>query len=261
MKTVRKALSLLDLFSKSNPEFGLTALAQKAGLDKATTLRMLQAMKMHGFIEQDAKSRQYRLGAGLLRLARLREATVPVVDIIQPVLRRLAEKTGETAHAALLAGEALAAVAVANSSRSSRVNVEPGLQLPLHATASGIAFLAFAPPKVLDEALGRKFQRFTDMTATDPAEVRKLVEAAHINGVGTVDRGFEPDVVDIAAPLFDGLGHAQGALTVVTPISRMSLNVRHEHSALLIQAALDCARRMGTNPPVHFWSLNSEAFG
>ncbi|NNF76821.1 MAG: helix-turn-helix domain-containing protein, partial [Rhizobiales bacterium] len=124
MKTVRKALSLLDLFSESNPEFGLTALAQKAGLDKATTLRMLRAMKMHGFIEQDAKSRKYRLGASLLRLARLREATVPVIGIIQPVLQQLADKTGETAHAALLAGETLAAVAVAHSSRSSRVNVE-----------------------------------------------------------------------------------------------------------------------------------------
>ncbi|NNF80805.1 MAG: hypothetical protein HKN05_22510, partial [Rhizobiales bacterium] len=106
-----------------------------------------------------------------------------------------------------------------------------------------------------------KFQRFTDMTATDPAEIRKLVETAHINGVGTIDRGFEPDVVDIAAPLFDGSGNAQGALTVVTPISRMSLNVRQEHSVLLIQATLNCAQRMGSSPPAHFLNLTTEVPG
>ena len=258
MKTVRKALSLLDLFSESDPEFGLTALSQKAGLDKATTLRMLRAMQMHGLIEQDTKSRRYRLGASLLRLARLREVTVPVIGALQPILKQLADKTGETAHAAILAGETLTAVSVAHSSRSARVSVDPGLRLPLHATASGIALLAFAPPKLQSEALGRNLERFTDLTATDPDDVRKLAETAHRNGVAIVDRGFEPDVVDIAAPVFDGSGHAQGALAVVTPISRMSLNVRHEHSTLLIQAAVECARLMGTSVPAHYVNLSSE---
>jgi len=255
MKTVTKALALLDLFSVAEPEFGLTALARKAGLDKATTLRLLRAMKGQGFIEQDANSRRYRLGASLLRLAHLREAIAPVTGHVQPVLQKLANATGETVHAALAAGNSLATIAIAHSKQTSSVTIAPGLKLPLHATASGIAYLAFAPPGTLDQVLRARLERFTDMTASDPDEVRKLVETAYTGGVGSVDRGFEDDIVDLAVPLFDGVGHAQGAVAVVTPISRMSLNVRHEQSALLLQASLECAKRSGAKPAEHFLKL------
>ncbi len=258
MKTVTKALSLLDLFSEAEPEFGLTALARKAGFDKATTLRLLRAMQGQGFVEQDAKSRRYRLGASLLRLAHLREATAPAIGHVRPILQKLANATGETVHAALAAGNSLATIAIAHSKRPSGITATPGLKLPLHATASGIAFLAFAPKGTLDRVLRAPLLRFTDMTVTDPDDVRKLVDTAHTGGVGSVDRGFEDHIVDLAAPLFDRLGHAQGAIAVVTPISRMSLNVRHEQSALLIQAALDCAERLNAKPPEHFVNLAGE---
>lgn len=255
MKTVTKALALLDLFSETEPEFGLTALARKAEVDKATTLRLLRALKGHGFIEQDDSTRRYRLGASLLRLARLREATVPMIDSIQPVLQKLTRDSGETSYAALAAGNSLAVVAVAHSSRAARVNIAPGLKLPFHATASGIAFLAFTPPGTFKNTLQPPLKRFTDMTTTDLDDVRKLVETARKGGVGSVDRGFEADVVDLAVPVFDGSGQAQGAIALVTPISRMGLNVRHEQSEKLLRAALDCAQRMGAMPPKHFSDL------
>ena len=259
MKTVTKALALLDLFSEAEPEFGLTALARKAGLDKATTLRLLRAMKGQGFIEQDAHSRRYRLGASLLRLAHLRETIAPIKAPVQPILQKLANATGETVHAALAAGNSLATVATARSKQSSGSTTAPGLKLPLHATASGIAYLAFAPPGTLDHILRARLERYTDMTTTDPDDVRRLVETAQSGGVGSVDRGFDENIVDLAAPLFDGLGHAQGAVAVITPISRMSLNVRREQSALLIQAALDCADVLKAKPPEQFLNLAAKA--
>ena len=83
MKTVDKAFSVLDQFSLTRTEIGLSELSRMAGLDKAATRRLLVAMSKHGFIEQSAETRKYRLGHGFLRLARIREATVPVTQAAQ----------------------------------------------------------------------------------------------------------------------------------------------------------------------------------
>ena len=78
MQTIEKGLSLLQLFSEQRPEMGLTEMARYSGFDKATTRRFLLALKKHGFVEQNAVTRAYRLGPGILRLARVREAVSPI---------------------------------------------------------------------------------------------------------------------------------------------------------------------------------------
>ena len=98
MGTVGKAISLLELFTVAEPELGLTDLARRSGFDKATTRRLLVALTSRGFIEQDAATRHYRLGAGLSRLARIREARFPFLQTAVPLVRDLASATAETVH-------------------------------------------------------------------------------------------------------------------------------------------------------------------
>ncbi len=241
MRTVEKALTLLEHFDETRPEIGLSALARLAGMDKATVLRMLNAMAASGLVEQDPASRNWRLGAGLLRLARLREAVFPVGEVIQPILQRLAEETGETAHASLRAGRDLGTIGVVESARSNRVYIEPGLILPLHATASGIAYSAFARPETRAEVLARRLDAHTAATPTDPAQLSARIEAAAARGFAVADQTFESEVCGIALPLFGPDGYASGALAVATPSSRMT----PEHARAIV-AALNPAARAAT---------------
>lgn len=147
LQTVDKALNLLNHFSAETPEFGLSELARTAGMDKATTLRILNSFAAHGFVEQDIATKKFRLGPAVLRIARIRKSTAPLTTVIQPILNRLAAETGETAHASLPDGNELATMAIAVPSRSTRVFVDPAQRLPFHATASGIIFLACVEPE------------------------------------------------------------------------------------------------------------------
>ena len=135
------------------PELGLTEIARLSQLDKATTLRLLASLRKHGIVEQNSETKKYRLGSSLLRLARIREASFPLVSVVQPVLDRLTAETGETAHAALAAGPSMISIGNAQPARTTRVYVDPTQELPYHATGSGLAFLAFSPPEVVSEIL------------------------------------------------------------------------------------------------------------
>jgi len=239
MRTVEKALRLLDFFDGQHKEFGLSDLARLARIDKATVLRMLSDMAATGLVEQDPMSRKWRLGAGILRLARLREAAFPVTRLLTPILEELAIQTGETAHASLLSGRDLGTVGVVESNRTTRVHLDAGLVLPLHATASGIAFTAFAHPDLQTQVLERTFSSVTQSTPTSAKAFAVLMEQARTRGYAVADQTFESEVYGIAAPLFGADGYAIGALAVASPSSRVST----QHEADIVAALGPAAHR------------------
>jgi IclR family transcriptional regulator, acetate operon repressor len=118
---VRKALSLLTVFSVAQPEIGLSDCARLTGHDKATTHRLLTTLCEEGLIEQHPDTRRYRLRAGILVLARIREASFPFAATAQAILDALSETTGETAHCSLYSNGTLAVIASVESRKANRV--------------------------------------------------------------------------------------------------------------------------------------------
>ncbi len=222
MQTIDQALRLLNFFSERDPEFALGVLAQRAGHDKPKVRRYMLAMMKHGLIEQDGATRRYRLGAGLLRLARVREATHPVVKFLPSILQQLVDQTGETAHFSLAAGHALATVSLMDSPRSHRVTMEKGERLPLHATASGLAYLAFAAPELVDVVLAQPLPRFTPSTLVEPDAIRKALAAVADAGYATALDSYEMGVRSVAVPVFSLGERLYGTLAIASPASRMS---------------------------------------
>ena len=110
MGTVTKALSLLRHFSRTEPAIGLSDLARRSGLNKATVYRLMTELTAGGLVEQAGDGRAYRLGPEVLRLAALREATTPLLAVARDVLDQLSRSTGETAHVSLVQGTRLEAL-------------------------------------------------------------------------------------------------------------------------------------------------------
>ena len=251
MRTVEKALKLLGYFDEARPAIGLSALARLSEIDKATVLRMLQDMANAGLVEQHPITREWRLGAGILRLARLREAAFPAAGVINPILMRLSEETGETAHASLRAGSDLGTIGVVESARSNRVYIEPGLVLPLHATASGLAYSAFARPELRAELLARPLAAHTAATPTDPAALAARLDEVRARGYACADQTYEAEVHGIAMPLFGADGFACGALAVATPASRLDAALRRRILTALTAATREATHSMGGRIPDH----------
>jgi DNA-binding IclR family transcriptional regulator len=242
MSTVGKAISLLELFTTKEPEGGLSELARKARFDKATTRRLLLSLAAHGFVEQDVYTRRYRLGAGLARLAHIREAYFPFLQIATPIIRELAQQTGETIHLSELSAGALATVHVELSAKANRINVDIGQIIPLHGTASGIAFLAFSRPEMADAYLSKHLEAFTAHTVVDRQEIREAMRLATLRGYSQSAQGYEEGVFSVAAPVLDAEGHAMGTLAVAMPLSRVEETTTQRHG----QAVMHAARQIGT---------------
>ncbi len=249
MKSVDRALYLLSFFTVQEPEWGLSELARRAKIDKATTLRILVALIRNGFVEQQSQTKKYRLGIAVLRLARVREASFPLLSFINPVLDRISEEMEETAHATLAADNAMITIAVAEPKRATRVWVDPSQLLPFHASASGLAFIAFAPPSVREEILENlDFERYTERTIVDKTELRKQVEEIRHRGFAFSPGSFEVETSGVAAPIFSNNGEAFGAIAIAGVASRMTKEQQFKAAKLVVDASIEISRAIGAEP-------------
>lgn len=239
MGTVGKALDLLDLFTRAEPQLGLSQLARASGLNKATCHRLLTELESRGLLEQVGPAREYRLGPAVLRLSALREAAVPTREAAMPVLRKLAEATGETAHLSHLVAGKLQTLAFAYASRGGvKVMMEDADFLPVHATASGAAVLAFdADPETIIAA------------SPDPETLHARVATARAKGYAETVSTFEKDVHSLAVPLFDPSGHCTGALAVAAAAPRMTPALHATVIRELALAGAEITQLWGGQPP------------
>ncbi len=253
MGTTSKALSLLNFFSRATPEIGLTDMARLAGMNKATTYRLLTDLAAHGFVEQAGTGREYRLGPAFLRLSALREAAVPMREVAVDVLKSLSIATGETAHMSLLQGGQLSTFAFTYSdAHGTQVRMEDAEVLTLHATSSGLAVLTFSPADLVDQVLSQPLKALTPETVTDAAQIRQQLDQCRQQGFAVSIGGFERDVHSHAVPVFDSRSNCIGAVAVAAPVTRMDDALQTLIQQELLGSAVRLTRLLGGFPPAHF---------
>ncbi len=245
MQTVDKAVELLSFFSEAQPEIGLSELARCAGYDKASTRRLLVALIKHDYIEQNPTNKAYRLGPGVLRLARVRETSSPLVSITTPLLEELVAETGESAHFSLLSGGRVSSVDIVESPRSNRINFVLGEEGPLHATASGIVCLAYSEESLSKNLLKRALPAYTPNTITNKKQFIEMLQTVRNQGYYINVEQYEMDVCSIAAPVLGQSNAPLGALAVAAPTSRFKDTHRRKILRAVERAALEASHAMG----------------
>ncbi len=251
MKTVDKAVKLLNLFTVSRPEIGLSELARMAGYDKAATRRFLVALQNHQFIEQNPETKAYRLGIGFLHLAKVREASMPLESIIQPALVRMMEQTQETAHASVMVNGHLSSLGVSFPNRGNRAHLELGEILPLHATASGIVFQAFSSKETLSK-MPQELSSYTKDTTTDPESLNQIIADTHNRGYAIGGGIYCNEVTGMATVYFGSDGEPMGTIAIATPNSRLTDELYHTISTALFTESQYITQTLGGRIPASY---------
>ncbi|WP_375261969.1 IclR family transcriptional regulator [Palleronia sp.] len=251
MGTITNALTLLNHFSSARAEIGLASFVRLSGGDKATVRRYLVELQANGFLEQNEERRSYRLGPAVLRLAAVRESNFPVRSVVAPVVDRMAEALGELVHASVLQGGGMSPIYHADPRRhGTQVIFDEAEMLPLHATASGLAMLAFGPEAAMDYALSAQRDSFAANTVIAASDLREIVRVTRARGFSFADQFFTNEVLSYGMPFFGMDEVATGTVAVPVPQSRMTAPLR---DAIIQHLRAGCAEitaaLSGTVPP------------
>lgn len=141
-QTLDRGLQVLQLLGSSAGSAGMTisALAQELEVGRAIVYRLVATLQAHDFVTRGEDGR-VRLGLGVTRLQL--SVRPMLVELARPLLRKLADQVGATAHLTVAEGEqALALVVVEPSWTDFHVSYRVGSRHPLDRGAAGRAILA-----------------------------------------------------------------------------------------------------------------------
>ncbi|WP_269618381.1 IclR family transcriptional regulator [Zhongshania sp. BJYM1] len=182
-KPTARALSILDLLmAHPQKSFGLTELTRTLNLNKATCHAILSTMITYGFLVQDEKNKQYRLGPSIVAAGNAAFAQFPVLEYARPELEKLTKELN--IGCGVIGRSAKHLVLLANYGITNPLDFpfQLGLRLP-NAGPLGAAFIAWSPAKNLEAWL-------QSAQLTDEFD-EKLDQRLRIAVIGIRARGFE----------------------------------------------------------------------
>ena len=114
-QTLDRGLEVLDVLARYPAGLSVTELSGELNVSRTIVYRLVVTLEQRGFVRRTQDGR-CRLGIACVTLARQIQ---PVLrDAALPVLRRLADQIGATAHLSIIDGTESQAVAVAEPSRT-----------------------------------------------------------------------------------------------------------------------------------------------
>jgi IclR family acetate operon transcriptional repressor len=222
IRSVSKALTILEIIARSGGEMTLTAIAGAADLNISTCHHLLATLQDTGFVARLRGKRTYVLGAKIMMLhsAALKQVNLP--RRAQRVLEYLNRRTRETVQIAVMQGDTL--VTLLRKDALAPRGPDVGAAVPdcaAHATATGKAILAWLPEGELMRIVERRgLRRFTPNTITElPALIEEL-RLVRRHGYAMDQEENQPGVMCVATAIRDESGSVVGAIGIACPTVR-----------------------------------------
>jgi IclR family pca regulon transcriptional regulator len=157
--------------------------------------------------------RRFVLRPKVLDLAYSYLDSMNVDEALQPYLRELVQRTGDSSSVTVLEGTEIVYIANASVRRVVRLGAGVGSRFPAYPTAMGRVLLAYLPKEKLDAFFAsQKFEMITEFTETNPDKIRKHLDKIRADGYGVVQDELEVGLVSLAVPLKDNSGHVFAAM-------------------------------------------------
>jgi IclR family KDG regulon transcriptional repressor len=199
--TVDKAIDVLFYLHAQRDGQGVSEIGRALGLPKSSVHRLLATLARRELVERDDRGR-YRPGIGLVALGLGAQEREPVVIAARSVLEEEAEALGETFFLVGLRAREIVVLDKVEGTGFLRASPQVGSAVPVHSTAVGKLFLAFAPNEVVFPT--GSLEAFTPNTAVDPGSLRAVVAETKLRRWASNLDEWHAGLSVLAAPILNG---------------------------------------------------------
>ena len=173
---------------------------------------------------RDSGGRAFRLGPSVLNRGFAYLASLDLVEVARPILKRLRDDTGLSSHMAVRDGRDVVYVArfPARTTIASSVNI--GTRFPVHATILGRMLICdFTDAQLAELYPDEQLPRVTEQTPRTHAALAALLVGDRARGYATSQSFFEHGVNAIAAPVRDAQGMVVAAINLTAVDARVTV--------------------------------------
>ncbi len=246
VKSLVKALNILEVLAEEEPPYTLTQLSRRLHLHVSTVHRLLVNLVRHGFVEEDTISGGYQLSFRVLRMGLRVLDRLDFRRAANPLLRDLNLRTKETVHLAILQEGRAISIEKFDSPQLVGLDARLGGVMPLHCTGVGKTLLAYQGEELLNEiAQPPGLKRMTAHTITGLPQLRRELERIREQGYALDQEEAVEGLSCVAGPVFNHAGQIVAAFSVAGPATRLTPARVPEIAQLVRETSQQISNRLG----------------
>ena len=239
VQSVSRALEILDVLHHQ-PVATIAELAARQGVHRATTLRLLQTLERGGYVSRGEHRGEFRLGVKVFELGRAFEDRSDLLRAARPMMRHLAQKTGETIDLGVCHDHETLLLESIALRPGARVGSTVGRRHAATCTTTGKLHLSMLSRHDVIGILARQgLPRIGPKSITDPASFLAQLATVRENGYAVNDEETDANVRFVGVPITMPGSQSTSSLILGAPADRLT-NSEIPRIARLLQEAAAC---------------------
>jgi DNA-binding IclR family transcriptional regulator len=214
IRALDRGLDILEAFTLSEPELTIGEIAERTMLPKPTVVRLLSVLSERSYVERVAGAERYRLGVRTLEVGSVYLQSTSLEAEARPIMKRLAEATGQTANLGILDKGEVVHIEVVPPDRPVRFWASIGKREEAYLSGLGKTLLAGLPDQAKERYLNQPRRAMTPNTIVDAPAFRSELERTSARGFAIDDEESNLGVVCVAAPIHDDTGAMIAAVSI-----------------------------------------------
>jgi DNA-binding IclR family transcriptional regulator len=200
---VKRAVDILHHLSRIDEPQGVSQIARAVDIIPSSCLHILRELTAGRLVRFDAERKVYRLGLGILDLARGVESSDLFVELAQPHLSRIAREHHAIASASVFDGKShIVVVATSGGNEDVPIHLPVGLRVHYLSSATGRVLAAFQP--MAESELRKGFDSLNWQRPTTYRRWKQEIVDVRVAGYAIDEGAYRRGITVVAAPVFDG---------------------------------------------------------
>lgn len=238
---VERAFAILEATAGQNGGLTNAEISRRLSIPKSSASYILRTLERGGYLRREATSGRYRLGLKLLNLGRGVLAGYELREIAVAAMRNLVERTGLTAHLAVLDRSEAVYIEKVEAPGFIKMNTWVGRRMFVHSTSVGKVLAASLPRPEVEAILREQgLKKRTPKTITSSARFFSELTRVRVQGYAVDDEENSVGARCLAVPVFDDHGAVVAAIGLSGTISQLE----SENVPRVAELARDAARKI-----------------
>lgn len=217
LSSVHNAIRILQNFSLTETELGISELSVRLGLAKSTVFRLMKTLQENNLVEKNEETQKYHLGIGAFELGfrvyhsmELRRIAVPILDRLAKSIRRVARLSVYDQGGAVYLCKR---IPDEDNGTISKI----GDRVPCYCTAVGKVLLSYQDDSEIDRVLDRELTPYTSKTIVSPTVLKQQLIEVRKSGYALTNEELRVGVCSVAVPVQNDMGKVIAAVSVTGP--------------------------------------------
>ena len=246
VKSLAKAMRVLECFSVKEPELGITQIAEMLDMNKSNVFNIVDTLKQLGYLEQKENSK-YCLGLKMLEYSFIVNEHLGYPRAVYDILQEISQKSGEIVYFGIPYRDKVLYLYVIHP--MNRLSVMPyreilGETAPLYCTGIGKAMLAAMPISEWNARITPNRMPFTPQTITDYDTIIDDLLRCNKRGYSIDDGAREPGMRCIGMPVYNFYNRLVAGVSISGPMNSVTFEKIPHYAQILQEATFKMRERL-----------------